>query len=71
MLPVVIFVVIAIPLLIAGFMVMRRNKSAGEHPSGETAADRARTEQEFAEAEQYEAKWRDQTHDELSEERFP
>lgn len=71
MLPVVIFVVIAIPLLVGGVLVVQRNKAREEHPSTETAADRERTEHEFAEAERYQEEWREQTHDELSDERFP
>ena len=71
MLPVVIFVAVAIPLLVIGFLVVRRNTAQGEHPSNETDADRARTEHEFDEAEQYQEEWRARTHDEVSEERFP
>jgi hypothetical protein len=70
-LPVVIFVVVAIPLLIAGVLVVQRNKARDEHPSTETPADRERMEHEFADAERYQEDWREQTHDELSDERFP
>ena len=51
MLPVIIFAVVAIPLLVIGFLVVSRNRRAGEHPATETDADRERTEREFAEAE--------------------
>ena len=71
MLPVVIFVAVAIPLLVIGFLVVRRTVGAGEHPVDETESDRKRTEQEFEEAEQYEAEWREQNHEHLREERLP
>ncbi len=62
MLPIIIVAVIAIPLLVIAFAAMRRTKSAGEHPADETAADRRRTEQEFAEAERYQEQWREEQH---------
>lgn len=71
MLPVVIFVAVAIPLLVIAFLAVRRRADSGEHPAGETDVDRARTEHEFEEAEQYEAEWREQNHDHLREERLP
>ncbi len=58
MLPVVILAAIAIPLLVLAFATMRRSNNAGEHPVGETDADRLRTEQEFEESERYQAEWR-------------
>jgi acyl-CoA reductase-like NAD-dependent aldehyde dehydrogenase len=70
-LPVIIFAVVAIPLLVIGFLVVSRNRRTGEHPATETDADRERTEREFAEAEAYQEKWREQTHGEVEEERFP
>jgi hypothetical protein len=70
-LPVIIFAVVAIPLLVIGFLVVRRRSSEGEHPSTETGADRARTQHEFDEAEQYQEEWREQNHDHLREERLP
>jgi hypothetical protein len=70
-LPVVIFVAVAIPLLVVAFLAVRKRASAGEHPVGETDVDRARTENEFEEAEQYEAEWREQNHEHLREERLP
>ena len=52
MFPWLIFGVIAVPLLLVGFMATRRKTDGGEHPaSGETL-----TEKELAEAEAYEAK---------------
>jgi uncharacterized membrane protein len=70
-LPVIIFAVVAIPLLVIGFLVVSRNRRSGEHPTAETDADRERTEREFAEAEEYQEEWREQTHDEVRDERFP
>ena len=60
MLPVIIFVAVAVPLLLLGFLVARRSRAAGEHPTAETDADRRRTEQEFEEAERYQAQWREE-----------
>ena len=71
MLPVLIFVLVAIPLLVIGFVAMRRRTAQGEHPSNETDADRARTEHEFEEAEQYQEEWREQNHEQLREEHLP
>jgi acyl-CoA reductase-like NAD-dependent aldehyde dehydrogenase len=70
-LPVIIFAVVAIPLLVIGFLVVSRNRRSGEHLATETDADRERTEREFAEAEEYQEEWREQTHDEVRDERFP
>ena len=44
---------------------------AGEHPATEDAQERARTEQEFAEAEAYEAKWREEDKERFHQERLP
>ena len=41
---------------------MRRSTNAGEHPANETDADRRRNEQEFEEAERYQAELREQEH---------
>jgi hypothetical protein len=59
-LPVIIFVAVAVPLLLLGFLAARRSRAAGEHPAAETDADRRRTEQEFEEAERYQAQWREE-----------
>jgi hypothetical protein len=61
-LPIVIIAAVAIPLLAIAFFAVRRSANAGEHPASETDADRLRTEQEFAEAEQYQAEWREEQH---------
>ena len=66
-----IFAVVVVPLVVVGFVVTRRKKLAGEHPAGEDAQARALTEQEFAEAEAYEAKWREEDVKRFHEERLP
>ena len=60
LLPVVIIVVVAIPVLIFAFRATQRSKAAGEHPVPEDAATRQRTEDEFAEAEAYQEQWREE-----------
>lgn len=62
MLPVIIFVVVAIPVLLIGFVTVKARTKAAEHPAGEEAADRAEIEAEFEEAERYQAQWRDEHH---------
>ncbi len=57
-LPVLVFVLVAIPLLVLAFRSMRRTKRAGELPARDDAATRARTEDEFAAAEAYQEEWR-------------
>ena len=58
--PVVIFAVIAIPLLVLAFRATRRSKQQGEHPVPEDDATRQRTEDEFAAAEAYQEEWREE-----------
>ena len=60
MLPVIIFVAVAVPLLVIGFVAVRRRSSAAERAVPETDAERRRTEQEFEEAERYQAQWREE-----------
>jgi hypothetical protein len=61
--PWIIMALIAVPLVLIAFATLRRRTTAFEHPPGEDAAARARTEQEFAEAEAYEAQWREEHKD--------
>jgi hypothetical protein len=68
--PWIILAVVAIPLVVVAFVVTRRRTTAAELPASEDAQARARTEQEFAEAEAYEAKWREDNK-ETHRERFP
>ena len=60
MLPVIIFVAVAVPLLVAAFVIARRRSSPGERPVTETDAERRRTEQEFEAAERYQEQWREE-----------
>ena len=71
MIPWLIFAVVVVPLVVIAFVVARRNTAAGEHPAFEDDAARARTEQEFADAEAYEAKWHEADKERYHEERLP
>jgi uncharacterized membrane protein len=68
--PWIVFAVVVVPLVVVAFVATRRRKIAGEHPASEDARAKARTEQEFAEAEAYEAKWREKD-TENHQERLP
>ena len=69
--PWIILAVVAVPLVVFGFVATRRRTAAGEHPASEGAGERALTEQEFAEAEAYEAKWREEDKERYNKERLP
>ena len=71
MIPWIIFAVVVVPLVVVGYAAARRRTAAGEHPAGEDAEDRAETEREFAEAEAYEDKWREEDKKRYREERLP
>lgn len=71
MFPWILFALVAVPLLVIGFVATRRRTVAGEHPVSEDAREKALTEQEFAEAEAYEAKWREEDEERYHEERLP
>ena len=71
MIPWIVFAVVAVPLVVVGFAAMRRRTAAGEHPASEDAQARALTEQEFAEAEAYEAQWREQDKERYRQEHLP
>ena len=71
MIPWIIMALVAVPLVVVAFVAARRRTDAGEHPAGETAQEKALTEQEFAEAEAYEAKWREEDKEKYHQERFP
>lgn len=71
MIPWIIFAVVVVPLVVVGFAATRRRTAAGEHPAGEAAEDRAETEREFAEAEAYEDRWREEDKKRYREERLP
>ncbi len=62
MLPVLIFVVIAIPLLLFAFFGIRRSNAKREAVVLDDPAARAEMEREFAAAEAYEDKLRAERH---------
>ena len=70
MIPWLIFAVVAVPLVVVGFLSIRRRNEVSDHPATEDAAARGRTEREFAEAEAYEEQWREENKDHHRE-RFP
>jgi len=69
--PWLLFALIAVPLVVIAFAVTRRRTIAAEHPPSEDAEASALTEQEFADAEAYQAKWREQDEERYHQERFP
>ena len=71
MIPWLIVAVVVIPLVVIAFVVTRRNTAAGERlPAGDDTP-RARTEQEFADAEAYEATWHEADKERYHQERLP
>jgi hypothetical protein len=58
-------------LAVVAFAAARRRTAAGERPAGDDARERAETEREFAEAEAYEVKWREEDKKRYREERLP
>jgi hypothetical protein len=71
MIPWIVIALVAVPLVVIAFAASRRRTVAGEHPANEDARARARTEQEFAEAEAYQAKWREEDKEKFHQERLP
>jgi len=69
--PWLVFALIVVPLVVIAFVATRRRNAAGEHPASEDARARALTEQEFAEAEAYDAEWREKDVERHSQERWP
>jgi hypothetical protein len=67
--PWVIIAVIAVPLVVIAFLAVRRNTAESERPASDNA--KARTEQEFAAAEAYEAKWHEDDKERFHQERLP
>ena len=72
-LPWIIFAVVVVPLVVVAFAATRRSTVAREHPASEREDPeaKARIEQEFAEAEAYEAKWREEDEKRYRQERLP
>ena len=71
MFPWIIFGLVAVPLVLVAFVATRRRTATGEHPANEDAQERALTDQEFAEAEAYEAKWHEEDKERYRQERLP
>ena len=71
MIPWLIFALVVVPLVVVAFVAARRRTAAGEHPASEDAEAKALTEQEFAEAEAYEAKWLEEDKERHRQERLP
>ena len=71
MIPWIVMALVVVPLVVVGFVATRRRTVAGEHPESEDAQARARMEQEFAEAEAYDAEWREQDKERHRQERLP
>lgn len=61
--------VVAVPLVLIAFVAMRRKTTAGELPAASDAD--ARTEQEFADAEAYQERWREEDKERFHRERLP
>jgi len=70
MIPWIIMAVVAVPLVVIAFVAMRRKTAAGELSAGNDA-EAARAEQEFAEAEAYEERWREEDKERFHKERLP
>ena len=70
MIPWLIMAFAAVALVFIG-VAARRKTAAREHPVTEDAEERARTEQEFADAEAYEAKWHEEDKKRYHQERLP
>lgn len=71
MIPWIIVAVVAVPLVVIGFLAMRRNAAGSELPVGTDPNASARTDQEFAEAEAYQAKWHEADKERFHQERLP
>jgi hypothetical protein len=69
--PWLIFALVVVPLVVVAFVASRRRTVAGEHPANEDARTTELTEQEFAEAEAYEAKWLEEDKEKHRQERLP
>jgi hypothetical protein len=70
--PWIIFAVVVVPLVVVAFVVSRRKTHAGEAAgTPQTPESRARAEDEFAEAEAYEAEWHKADTERFQRERLP
>jgi hypothetical protein len=62
MLPVIIFVAVAVPLLLLAFVGIRRRMAGGEAPAAAGPATQEEYEREFEDAEAYQEQWREEQH---------
>ena len=69
--PWLILGLVAVPLIVIAYAASRRKTAVGERAAGVDAQARARTEHEFAEAEAYEEKWREEDEKRFRRERLP
>jgi len=69
--PWIIVAVVVVPLVVVAFVVSRRQTRAGEATAPATEESRARTEQEFAAADAYEAQWHEEDKEHFQRERLP
>jgi hypothetical protein len=69
--PWIIFAVFVVPLVVIAFVATRRKSAAGDLRASDEATARTRTEQEFAEAEAYEANWHEEDKEKYHGERLP
>jgi hypothetical protein len=73
-LPVIIFVAVAIPVLVIAFVAVRRRTAAGEEPTPEGGATVAETQQEYedevAQAEAYQEQWREEQREQHPDDRL-
>ena len=71
MIPWIIFAVVAVPLVVIGFAATRRKADAGDLRPSDDVTTEARTKEEFAEAEAYEAQWHEEDKKNFHRERLP
>jgi hypothetical protein len=69
--PWLIFAVIVVPLCVAAFARARTSARAVERLADADPSTRAATEAQFAEAEAYEERWREEHRAELERKRMP
>lgn len=62
MLPVIIFVAVAVPLLLLAFVGIRRRMAGGDEVVVGDAVTREEYEREFEDAEAYQEQWREEQH---------
>jgi len=69
--PWLVFGLIIVPLLVVSFVASRRRTAAFEQPTHADAQARAEMEREFADAEAYQEKWREEDKERYHQEHIP